>query len=886
MRPLTLPLLLLASVLVTPARAADPRTDPFGDPLPDGALARLGTVRWRAGGPIALAAFLPDGKSVLTVSQDRVAQVWDRDSGKELRHFDAAGPAPTDPNAARVVLLSASAVANGLVLSGDGMTLACLGRDGAIHLWDVGTGKETAKVSDLRTASRSQLALSADGKTLVTAVYAQKTTVWDVATGKEVRSFGEPKADGRLMPYRMALSPDGKTLVQVGYELGKGPAQTTILVWDAAEGKERRRVSDAGFGTGSLPAMLSAISPDAKLAAVPAAAKAAGGQKVKLIDLGTGKELHELDGSGNGPLVFSPDSKLLVALHGTGHGVTVWDVAAGKKLRTVGDASAPAVAVMVTQLNRYGNGLSVSPDGKLLAWGDGPALRLTDLETGKDRASAAGHTATARELHFGRDGKTLLTGGDDSTLRRWDAATGKELGPVALPAKSYVCVVPSPDQSVVAACDGLGTVFLIDAATGKEKHSIALGRAMPGMSIAFSPDSRRIALVNMTSQTVEVYDVASGKAKQSLALPSAQQAVPGGVVAVVVRGPRRAFFSPDGRLLAVTDGNLVLFDVAAAREERQIDFPQGAVIHYATFSPDGRCIAVELNSGQVEVWEVASGQKRLTFSAQARPDVPRVVAGVVVGGRPVVSNPATLAFSPDGRLLALADGNTARLWDLYTGKEASAFDGHRGPIAGLAFAPDGRRLATSSADTTALVWDAEPAVKKLPPLAVPLAKEKLDAAWAALAEGDGARAYESVRRLAGDPQKAVPFLAERVKPVTPPDSARVAKLIADLDADEFDVRESAHKELEKLGELVLGPAREALKGKPSAEQRRALEELVKGAAAPSPSGERLRLVRALEALEIAHTPEAVKLLKEVAGGAPDTLPTTQARAILTRLGER
>ena len=102
-------------------------------------------------------------------------------------------------------------------------------------------------------------------------------------------------------------------------------------------------------------------------------------------------------------------------------------------------------------------------------------------------------------------------------------------------------------------------------------------------------------------------------------------------------------------------------------------------------------------------------------------------------------------------------------------------------------------------------------MKKLPPLAAPLAKEKLDAAWAALGGSDGGKAYEAIRELAGDPAKAVPFLAERVKPVTPPDSARVAKLIADLDADEFTVREAAQKELEKLGELALAPVREALR---------------------------------------------------------------------------
>jgi WD40 repeat protein len=880
MRSLALPL-LLATVLVSPAGAADPRTDAHGDPLPDGALARLGTVRWRAGGPIALAAFLPDGKSVLTVSQDRVAQVWDRDSGKELRHFDAAGPGSTDPNVARLVLINANG--SGLAVSGDGKALACLGRDGAIHLWDVGTGKETAKVTDLRTPGRSQLALSADGKTLATAIYGQKSAVWDVATGKELRSFGEADASSRMMAYHMALSPDGKRLVQVGIDVGHGAAHTTVIVWDAANGKEERRASDPALGTGGLSAMMSAISPDARRVAVSV------GAKVKVIDLDTGKVARELDGGNDqSPLVFTPDGKLLVALHGRGDRLTVWDVAGGKKLRDLGKSEAPGVAAAVAVVNRFGAGLAVSPDGKLVAWGDGPALRLTDLETGKDRTAQAGHAAAARELLFARDGKSVLTAGDDGTVRRWDAATGKELSRVALPGATYAFVVPSPDGRVVAACDTTATVHLIDAATGKEKHAFAPPQPGFGGAVAFSPDSRWLASASTNSQTVEVYDVAGGKEKVSLALPSAQPAAgpPGVLLAVRVRGPRRVFFSPDGRLLAVTDGNLVLFDVAAAREERQIELPQGAMIRYAAFSPDGRAIAVELNGGQVEVWEVASGQKRLTLNAQAKPEPSRVNGGIAVGGRLVVANPSTLAFAPDGRLLAQADGNTARLWDLYTGKAAGAFDGHRGPIAGLAFAPDGRRLATASADTTSLIWDTEPAVKKLPPLAAPLAKETLDAAWAALAEGDGGKAYEAVRQLAGDPAKAVPFLAERVKPVAPPEPARVAKLIADLDSDEFDTREKAHKELEKLGELALGPARQALKGKPSAEQRRSLEEVIKGAEAPSPSGERLRLVRALEVLELAHTPEAVKLLKDVAGGAPDTLPTTEARAILTRLGEK
>jgi WD40 repeat protein len=883
--PLTGPwLLVCALAALVPARGADaPRTDVHGDPLPDGALARLGTVRWRADSAVVMTAFLPDGKSVLTVSQDYVAQVWDRDTGKELRHFDAAGPAPTEANAPRLVMLNANS--NNVALSADGKTLASPGRDGAVHLWDVAMGKEVAKVGGyLRTigrwdAGRSDLALSGDGKTLAVAIYGQKTTIWDVPSGKELRSFGDPNGLTDLFRYHLTLSGDGKTLVQSGLVTENGGIKTSVVVWDAANGRAVRRLSDAVLGTVTTATPLPAVSPDAKLLAVPVAAK------VKLIDLTTGKEARELgDDDGVGSLTFSPDGKLLIAQGGRNEGFTVWDVAGGKKPRelqvSVGRAAFGS---------RFGITMSLSPDNKLLAWAEGPTLRLVNLETGTEKIAAAGHGASPRSLLFARDGKTVLTAGDDA-VRRWDAVTGKEIGRVALPATSYSFVLSSPDGRLVAAVESTGTVHLTDAVTGKETHALKAAKppVFGRMAAAFSPDGKLLATAGYLSESVAVYDLTSGQQKHELRLPAADDAAPGGFGEMRGLGPPCVCFSRDNRLLAVVDGAaVVLWDAAGGREERQIKLPQERIPtapNSMAFSPDARTVAIEMGNGQVDVWEVASGLKRLSLNAQpvARDPPPRRLAG---GFRLApLANPVRLAFSPEGRLLAQVDGAKARLWDVYAGKEVAAYAGHRGSVVTLAFAPDGRRLATASTDTTALLWDAAPALKKLAPLAAPLAKDKLPALWTALGETDAARAFEAVRALAGDPAASVPFVAERVKPVAPPDKAQVAKLIADLDAEEFDVRAAAREELKRLGELALAPMREALKGRPSAEQKRALEELVKGA--PTPSADRLRLVRALEALELARTPEAVKVLKAVAAGAPDTLPTTQARAILTRLGEK
>src|SRR6185312_3837498 len=111
------------------------------------------------------------------------------------------------------------------------------------------------------------------------------------------------------------------------------------------------------------------------------------------------------------------------------------------------------------------------------------------------------------------------------------------------------------------------------------------------------------------------------------------------------------------------------------------------------------------------------------------------------------------------------------------------------------FSSDSTKLASACADTSALVWDLTAVRAKLdsPPPAVH------DAAWEALADADAEKAYDAVLVLAAAPGRAVAYLRERLKPVPPPDEQRMAKLIAGLDAAKYAERQSARKDLEKLG---------------------------------------------------------------------------------------
>src|SRR5262249_6103905 len=153
-----------------------------------------------------------------------------------------------------------------------------------------------------------------------------------------------------------------------------------------------------------------------------------------------------------------------------------------------------------------------------------------------------------------------------------------------------------------------------------------------------------------------------------------------------------------------------------------------------------------------------------------------------------------MAFSPDGRLLAISDGDVFRLWEIATGKEVFRRERHgdapgapaQAPVSTLAFLPDGRGVVTGLLDGTILVCD-------LTPEAAPA--RGLEGLWADLAGEDARTAYRAVHGLAAVPARAVAYLKDRLRPVPEVEPQRVRRLLADLDSNTFAAREAAAKEL-------------------------------------------------------------------------------------------
>jgi RNA polymerase sigma factor (sigma-70 family) len=823
------------------------RADRYGDPFPAGAVARLGTVRFRPSSGPARLAFTPGGKA-LVVAGEHSIYICDATTGAEIHYFDDSTHSTRSPS-----------------ISSDGRLVAGVGA--RLRVWKAATGQLVQEVSSPRADYRAA-SLAPDGKLLGAWAADGTLELWDVTTGHRLRAWhGLPPSSYTCW---MLFAADGKTLLT-------GDDDRVVRFWDVATGAKVRELAGAGPSRGSLLA----LSADGTLLAsvgMRRVKEQIGDQdefrRIHIWDLVAGKAVRQLAmpaeadslsrRHGVYSLAFSSDSGALAAAGGADGNVWLWDPATGNEI-----ARFPVGG-------RVQGGLAFAPDGKRLAVQVGGAIRLFDLPGGPERGVPAEHRHAVTALALTPDGRTLASaaggpnaGWGDHTIVLWDPATGRVRRRLEGHADHVSALALGPDGHTLlsAGCDS--TVRVWDLNTGEERNRWAVdqGEIASPPHVAISPDGRRLA-VTLPGGTVALLDAASGREVNRL--------IPG-----TKYGIYHLAFTTDGRTLVIsaTDSLAHLWDVSTGKDLRQIPFyedPDHLVLngegldYWTALSPDGRLLAFGGQKNYLALYNLATGR-----------EVRRM------GGLPLIRS---LTFSPDGRMLAWGgyrDG-VIGLVELATGRERCRLAGHRGNVTALTFRADGRELISGGEDTTVLVWDLTGRVGEPVAWGRPLAPSELEALWDDLAAEDAARAFRAVQRLAAAPAHAVPFLARRLRPAEPADSKRVARLIADLDSDQFRVREAAGAELEQLGEAGTGACQEALNGRPSAEVRRRLEALLDRQRGQQwyPSADRRRAARAPEVLERADTPEARQLLGRLARGVAEAYLTREAKASLERLSKR
>jgi WD40 repeat protein len=416
--------------------------------------------------------------------------------------------------------------------------------------------------------------------------------------------------------------------------------------------------------------------------------------EIKLWDAQTGQERASFRDHASGVwcVAFSPDGKTLVS---GGREIKVWDVPSGRERASLKGHTRGVHAV------------AVSPDGVTIASAGGVSgepgeLTLWDVRSGQARASLQGHGGPVRSVCFSPDGNTLVSGSWDQTIKLWAVRDGQLRTSLQGHTGMVQAVCISPDGRTLASAASNYRVCelkLWDATDGQQPV-LPKAAAPLGQSGCFSPDGKTFAACYW-SGTITLWDTRTGLPRLSFAGHKGYS--------------QPAVFSPDGKTLT-TAGNsrrwwenphqFVVEGPGEIRHEiRQWDVRSGQLIASRTFrtsfqsplafSPDGKTLAVGDN-GVVRLWDVQSGRQRDSFKGRTSSE------GLPLGI-------TCLAFSPDGGTLAAGNGDgTITLLEAHSGRGHAVLQRHRGTIYDVVFSPDGKTLASvSEAGTVKIVVRAE-----------------------------------------------------------------------------------------------------------------------------------------------------------------------------------
>ena len=565
-----------------------------------------------------------------------------------------------------------------VAFSPDGHRFA-VASDIGIWLYDVATSRELALLTG-HTRGINAVAFSPNSTKLASGSYDNTVKVWDVSTGENITTL-----EGHTSwIFSVAFSPDGTTIASGSYD-------NTVKVWDVSTGENIATLEGHTDNVNTI-----AFSSDGTLAS------GSDDLTVKLWDVATQTNIATLEGHWDqiSSVVFSPDGTILASGGADNGTLKLWDVATGETIASYryvvpffgGDnihsiVFSPDGATFVVATSNYvklwdvvtgknvgiveghmgARSIAFSPDGTTLALNsNGDTVKLWEIAT-QNISILEGHKPRIRAMAFSPNG-AILASGSEYMIELWDVATGANIATLEGRLSSLSSVAFSSDGKMLAADSSLGIV-LWDVS---RRTTIAtLDDTRTVQSVAFSPNGTTLASGHFDG-IVKLWDVAT---RTNIA--TIEEGHKGWVSSVV--------FSPDGTTLASAGSHknesIRLWDVAKKENIATLEGHTSGIRSIA-FSPDGTLLASGSNDNTIKLWDVATRTDIATFKGSG----------------------SSVAFSPDGKMLAADSSSGITLWDIATKTDVVTLEGHN-RINSIVFSPDGTTLASGAEDGTALLWD-------------------------------------------------------------------------------------------------------------------------------------------------------------------------------------
>jgi len=544
---------------------------------------------------------------------------------------------------------------NTIAFAGDGKSLAAAGSDKVVRLWNLTTDRIDAELVG-HEAGVVGVAMHPDGRHAASLDSNGQVVVWDLHAKSSIRRLtahtiaGDSRVVGGI-----AYSRDGSLLAATGYD-------RTVVVWDAATGRERVTISGHSDRVTSV-----AFAPRGDRLV-----STSWDRTVRVWDLAAATS-GRLDG-----VMFSRDGRMLVSAD--------WS-------RNPGESPVVRMSFALRGHSQHVWSAALSPDGSRIVSVGGRAgrpgeLRVWDATGAPDCRVLAGHPFGTLALAFSPDGKVLASSGRNGEVCLWDPS-GSRIRMLDAHSRSSRrssgALAFSPDGLLLASGGSDQTVRLHDPATGRELRVLeGLGGTVT--AVVFTPDSKRVIAVGGSIKpddpgAIRIWDTASGD------LVAQRAAHTGRILcATLVPGSNQL-------ITGGADGLVMVHDAETGAEVARLAGHEGAVVAVAV-AADGKWIAGAGGDlrrmdqpGAIRLWQWPSGRLRHVLRGHEGPVL-------------------SLAFRPVGRRLASTGSDaTVRLWDPETGREVLALRGLDDRGNAIVFDPEGGLAAAADDRGFIRVWD-------------------------------------------------------------------------------------------------------------------------------------------------------------------------------------